>query len=130
MKEVYKKKNPEKVKAFKNDIRLFAKENELVIQETDETDSIKWICQLKKESKLTLGIASKALTIVIDEFSDDTIKISVGEGKWLPKIAGSAVTMVTSGPLFLLAGATTANGIFKQIKLAKQVQNFIEINFD
>lgn len=131
MKELYKKKDYENIRAFKNDIRLFAKENELVLQETSETsDTAKWVCQMKKDSKFTLGIASKAITIIIDEFSDDTIKISVGEGKWLSKIAGSAATMIVSGPLLLIAGATTVTGIFKQAKLISQVQNLIEVNFN
>lgn len=131
MKELYKKKSLENIQSFKNDIRLFAKENELVIQETDETgDSPQWVCQMKKESKISLGIASKATTIIIDKFSDDTLKISVGQGKWLSKIAGSAATALVTGPLFLIAGATAVTGIFGQMSLTKRILDLVEVNFE
>lgn len=130
MKELYKKKNLENIQSFKNDIRLFAKENELVMQETDETDdSVQWVCQMKKESKMSLGIASKATTVIIDEFSNDTIKISVGQGKWLSKIAGTAATALVTGPLFLIAGATAVTGVFRQMSLTRDILNLIEVNF-
>jgi len=131
MKEIYKKKNKDNIQSFKEDIRLFAKQEGLVIQETDEAeDSTQWVCQVKKESKLTLGVSSKATTIIIDDFSDDTIKISVGQGKWLSKIAGSAATTLVTGPLFLLTGAVAVTGIFGQVRLTNKIHNLIDVNFD
>lgn len=131
MKEIYKKKDQKNIQSFKNDIRLFAKENELAIQETDEAeDSVQWVCQMKKDSKFTLGIASKATTIVIDEFSEDTIKISVGQGKWLSKMGGSALTMLVSGPLILFTGAVTLSGVFGQMSLTNKVRELVEVNFE
>ena len=96
MKEIYKKKTKENIQSFKEDIRLFLKQEGLVIQETDEAeDSTQWVYQVKKESKLTLGVGSKATTITIDDFSDDTIKISVGQ-EWLSKLQGRHDNLVLS----------------------------------
>lgn len=130
MKEIFKNKDIKRINNFKRDIRKFAKENNLVFQESNEKDQSKWVCQMKRESKLTLGVASKAITIIIDDFSDSTIKISVGEGKWMSKIAGSAATAILSGPLFLVVGTTTVTGIFGQVKLMRQINSLIEANFD
>lgn len=100
------------------------------MQETDEEEgSTQWFCQVKKESKLTLGVGSKATTVIIDDFSDGTIKISVGQGKWLSKIAGSAATAFVTGPLFLLTGAVAVTGILGQVKLTNEIHNLIDVNF-
>ena len=130
LKEVFKKKNIKNIESFKTDVRKFAKDNDLIFQESDESEQTKWVCQMKKESKITLGLTAKAITVIIDDFSEDTLKISVGEGKWISKIAGSAATMVLAGPLLLVVGATTVTGIFGQIKLINKINNLVEVNFD
>lgn len=129
MKEIFKKKKYEQLKAFKNDIRIFAEENKLKFQEASDGE-FEWVCQMRKNSKLTLGVRSRAVTIMIDDFSEDTIKIRVGKGKWKSKIAGSAATMLIPGPLLLVAGAATVTGISKQMNLTKQITHFIDIHFE
>jgi len=129
MKEIFKKKKYEQLKAFKNDIRMFAGESKLKFQEASDSE-FEWVCQIRKNSKLTFGVASSAITIIIDDFSEDTIKIRVGKGKWMSKIAGSAATMLIPGPLLLVAGVATVTGISKQMNLTKQINNFIDIHFN
>lgn len=129
MKELFKKKNYGQLEAFKNDIRIFAEENKLKFQEASDSE-FEWVCQMRNSSKLSFGVASSAVTIIIDDFSEDTIKIRVGKGKWMSKIAGSAATMLIPGPLLLVAGAATVTGISKQMNLTKQINNFIDIHFN
>ena len=129
MKEIFKKKNHEQLEAFKNDIRTFANENKLKFQEASDGE-FEWVCQMRKNSKLTFGVASSAITIIIEDFSEDTMKIRVGKGKWMSKLAGSAATMLIPGPLLLVAGAATVTGISKQMNLTKQISNFIDIHFN
>lgn len=128
MQEIFKKKNSQQLETFKNDIRLFAEDNKLKFQEASHSE-FTWICQLRKNSKLTFGVASSAITIIVEDFSEDTIKIRLGKGKWMSKLAGSAATLLIPGPLLLVAGAATVTGISKQMTLSKQINNFIDIHF-
>lgn len=120
MKEMYFKKDLTKLKSFRENVRQFASSKELEKQENSENDD-SWVCQIKKDSKVTLSIGSKAVTILVESFSEDTIKVSIGEGKWLSKIAGGVVTSVASGPLFLLALPTTVAGVYGQAKLQQEI---------
>ena len=128
MQEIFKKKNSQQLETFKNDIRLFAEDNKLKFQEASDSE-FTWICQLRKNSKLTFGVASSAITIIVEDFSEDTIKIRLGKGKWMSKLAGSAATVLIPGPLLFVAGAATVTGISKQMTLSKQINNFIDIHF-
>lgn len=120
MKEMYFKKDLTKLNSFRENVRQFASSKELEKQENSENDD-SWVCQIKKDSKVTLSIGSKAVTILVESFSEDTIKVSIGEGKWLSKIAGGFVTSVASGPLFLLALPTTVAGVYGQAKLQQEI---------
>ena len=120
MKEMYFKKDLTKLKSFRENVRQLASSKGLEKQENSENND-SWVCQIKKDSKVTLSIGSKAVTILVESFSEDTIKVSIGEGKWLSKIAGGIVTSVASGPLFLLALPTTVAGVYGQAKLQQEI---------
>ena len=126
MKEMYFKKDLIKLKSFKENIRKLASSENLEIQE-QEGDNVDWVCQIKKDSKWTLSVGSKAVTILVNRFSDDTVKISIGEGKWISKIAGGVVSSIATGPLFLLALPTTAAGVYGQVKLNKEIVSLAEL---
>lgn len=142
MKEMYFKKDLTKIKLFKENVRAYAQSKEVQMQEREgetqihddivrafghskeeksEYNGVDWLCQMKKDSKWTLGVGSKALTITIEDFSEDTIKVKIGEGKWLSKVTGGIVTSLASGPLFLVAAPATALGIYGQTKLNSEI---------
>lgn len=127
MKEMYFKKDLAKIKSFKENVRVYANSKEVELQEQGDND-VEWVCQMKKDSKLTLSIGSKALTIVIEDFSDDMIKLRIGEGKWLSKITGGLVASVASGPLFLVTAPTTVVGVFGQVKLNSEIVALANLN--
>lgn len=127
MKEMYFKKDLAKIKSFKESVKVYASSKEVELQEQGDND-VEWVCQMKKDSKWTLGVGSKALTVVIEDFSDDMIKVRIGEGKWLSKITGGLVTTIASGPLFLVAAPTTVVGVFGQVKLTSEIVKIAELN--
>ncbi|WP_414839416.1 hypothetical protein [Carnobacterium sp. TMP28] len=127
MKEIYYKKDLSKLDSFKENVRKYVVSKDYELQE-QEGNQLEWVCQIKKESKWTLGIGSKALTIVVEDFSDNLIKVKIGEGKWLSKISGGLITTVVSGPLFLLAAPTTALGVIGQVKLTSEIVSLADLN--
>ncbi|SEL39307.1 hypothetical protein SAMN04488700_0632 [Carnobacterium iners] len=127
MKEIYYKKDLSKLDSFKENVRKYVASKDYELQE-QEGNQLEWVCQIKKESKWTLGIGSKALTIVIEDFSDNLIKVKIGEGKWLSKISGGLITTVVSGPLFLLAAPTTVLGVIGQVKLTSEIVSLADLN--
>lgn len=129
MKELYYEKDYAKIHAFKEEVREFASAKKLEIQETQE-DVTEWICQMKRGNKYTLGVTSRAATVIIEDVSADTIKIRLGEAKWTSKIAGAVVTTLSTGGLLLIAAPVTITGVLKQASLLKGLQKIIKKNFD
>lgn len=62
-----------------------------------------------------------ALSIHLDMASDN-LKVTIGEGKWMGKIATGSISMFVLWPL----AVTTAVGVYTQMKYPEKVFDFIE----
>lgn len=83
---------------------------------------------MKKDSNITLGIANKALTVIIKELTVDTVQVQIGEAKWVSKIAGGLLGVALSGGILgLVLIPIAAFGAYKQSSLIKEVKNVIKI---
>ncbi|MFD2670303.1 hypothetical protein [Marinicrinis sediminis] len=122
----YYKKNSETIEKLKYDLRYYCNQNNLETQELDHPEK-GWVFQLKKSSKITLGISSRAVTVIIQNINDDMVKISTGNIKWASKVTGGLVAIFS--PLALIAFpvlVSTCVGLVKQNNMLKQIEQFIE----
>lgn len=127
MKEKYFKQDIVALDKLKNDIRSYAQNNELEFQE--EEDPVKgWVCQIKKDSKKTLGILSKAVTVIITPFNQDLLRVSIGEAKWMSKVAGGLVGLLGPGAVLTLVFIPMSIvGAVKQKSMNDDIERFIKI---
>ena len=82
---------------------------------------------MKQVSKITLGVSSSALTVIIQNVNDDTVKVSIGKMKWASKVAGGLVALFS--PVALLAfpaAVATLVGTVKQNNMFKDIDGFIK----
>ena len=70
--------------------------------------------------KKFVGMAT-ALSIHLDHV-DGQLKVSIGEGKWIGKVATGSISMFVLWPL----AVTTAVGVYSQMKLPEKIFDFIE----
>lgn len=127
MKELYFKKNENEIEALKEDIKRYSNQKGLELQELDDPEK-GWVCQMEKKSSITLGIASRAVTVLISDFSNDTIKVSIGEAKWVSKLAGGLVVLFSPAALVtLIALPVTLTGVFKQKGMLKDLENLVNV---
>ena len=64
---------------------------------------------------------STALSIHFDH-ANGKLKVSIGEGKWIDKIATGSVSVFVLWPL----AVTTAFGVYSQMKYPQKILNFID----
>ncbi|KIL34234.1 hypothetical protein SD71_21595 [Cohnella kolymensis] len=82
---------------------------------------------MRKSSKITLGLSSRAVTVIIQNANDDMVKISIGKMKWASKVAGGLVALFS--PVALVAfpfAVATLVGTVKQNNMFKQIEGFIK----
>ncbi|GAF21006.1 hypothetical protein JCM19047_673 [Bacillus sp. JCM 19047] len=75
MKEFYYKKNQVALEQLKSDIKKYADQKKYETQDLDDSE-LGWAFQMRKISGITLGIGSRAVTVKIVDFSNDTVKVS------------------------------------------------------
>lgn len=83
---------------------------------------------MKKESPTTFGLRSKAVTVTIVKFSQDTFKVALGETKWMSKLVGGLIVLLNPALLItLLALPATISGVVQQNKLINEMSQLIEL---
>ena len=70
--------------------------------------------------KKFVGMAT-ALSIHFDH-ANGQLKVSMGEGKWMGKVATGSISMFVLWPLAI----TTAVGVYSQMKLPEKIYDFID----
>lgn len=122
MKKKYYHHDKNKLNLLKEDFSKFANDEKLDYQETEDSDG-QWICQFKKKK----GITSRAVTVLMTPYGDNTIQVSVGQAKWATKATGGLIALAIAGPLALVIGITTVVSTIGQVKLINEVTKLINL---
>lgn len=118
---LYKENSPQ-TDLFKYELREYAKKKKMEFNE-QSTDDL-WVFQMRKPS-MTAGIGSKALSIVIENIDDNTVKVCIGNSKWGAKIASTALITFLFAPLVIIP----AIGAAKQGLLIADIKKMIKKRF-
>ena len=98
---------------------LEAQDFELQLLPVDD-DTVFLQVRSKGGWKKFVGMAT-ALSIHLDHVNGQ-LKVSIGEGKWIGKVATGSISMFVLWPL----AVTTAVGVYSQMKLPEKIFDFIE----